>query len=81
MDVQAFGEPADRITTAVDVSDFLDAKRLAMQAHASQISESSFFLSMPAEAFAVVWGTEWYIRLGATPSPTFETSLLATQPS
>ncbi len=33
-----------------------------MRAHASQIGEESFFLAMPDEAFAAVWGTEWYIR-------------------
>jgi hypothetical protein len=47
-----------------------------MQAHGSQISETSFFLSMPAEAFAAVWGQEWYIRVGAEPSRPFEDSLL-----
>jgi hypothetical protein len=34
-----------------------------MRAHASQISETSFFLSMPDDVFAVVWGREWYIRV------------------
>jgi LmbE family N-acetylglucosaminyl deacetylase len=76
IDFDGFGEPAERISTAVDVSGFLDPKRRAMQAHASQISESSFFLSMPEEAFAVIWGTEWYIRLGARRSEPLETSLL-----
>lgn len=76
MDFDTFGEPAARITTAVDVSGFLDSKKLAMQAHESQISESSFFLSMPDEAFAAIWGTEWFIRLGTTPSEPLETSLL-----
>jgi LmbE family N-acetylglucosaminyl deacetylase len=76
IDFDAFGEPAERITTAIDVSAFLDHKRRAMQAHASQISESSFFLSMPEEAFAATWGTEWYIRLGARRSEPLETSLL-----
>ena len=61
-DVDAFGEPADRITTAVDVTKWLGAKREAMRAHASQIGEDSFFLAMPDDAFAAVWGTEWYIR-------------------
>jgi LmbE family N-acetylglucosaminyl deacetylase len=59
-----FGSPADIITTAVDVSDFIDVKREAMKAHASQISETSFFLQMPIEAFNQAFGTEWYIRRG-----------------
>ena len=66
LDLDTFGEPAARITTAVDVSGYLGAKREAMRAHSSQIAESSFFLSMPDEAFAALWGTEYYIRLGPT---------------
>lgn len=76
LDVEAFGEPAERITTAVDVSAFLDAKKKAMQAHASQISGDSFFLSMPDEAFAQIWGTEWFIRIGARHGEPLESSLL-----
>ena len=60
-----FGSPEAIITHAVDVTDQLDAKRRSMQAHASQISEASFFLAMPPEAFARAFGTEWYIRHGA----------------
>ncbi len=47
-------------------------KREAMAAHASQISETSFFLSMPADVFSMVWGHEWYIRVRpeAVPGPT-----------
>ena len=67
--IDNLGVAEDRITTAVDVSAFLDHKRRAMEAHASQISETSFFLSMPPEAFAAVWGTEWYIRVGADADP------------
>jgi LmbE family N-acetylglucosaminyl deacetylase len=62
-DLDTFGEPAARITTHVDVSDWVGAKREAMAAHSSQIGETSFFLSMPPEVFATVWGTEWYIRV------------------
>jgi LmbE family N-acetylglucosaminyl deacetylase len=70
------GKPGHLITTRVDVSGFLDHKRRAMQAHASQISETSFFLAMPPEAFAATWGTEWFILRGA-PEGTAETDLLA----
>ena len=45
-----------------------------MAAHASQISETSFFLAMPREFFQRAFGTEWYIRRGAPPG-TSETSL------
>jgi LmbE family N-acetylglucosaminyl deacetylase len=74
-DDDSFGVSEDRITAAVDVSAFLDHKRRAMAAHASQIAESSFFLKMPPEGFAYGFGTEWYIRDGQGPGIT-ETSLL-----
>src|SRR5580658_5002404 len=74
--LDTMGVRADRITAAVDVSAFLDRKRRAMEVHASQITDTSFFLSMPAEAFAAVWGTEWYIRIGAESGLGVEDSLL-----
>ncbi len=69
-----FGVTDDEITTVVDVTDFLDVKRAAMRAHASQISDASFFLSIPDEFFALGFGQEWYIRRGPRPA-TRETSL------
>ncbi|HVF75205.1 MAG TPA: PIG-L family deacetylase [Acidimicrobiales bacterium] len=68
------GKPASEITTRVDVAGFLDQKRQAMAAHASQISETSFFLNMPPPAFAAIWGLECYILRGA-PAGTAETSV------
>jgi LmbE family N-acetylglucosaminyl deacetylase len=56
-----------RITTVVDVTGMLDRKQAAMAAHPSQIADDSFFLALPAEAFQVVFGTEWFIRLDETP--------------
>ncbi len=61
------GEPASRITTELDVTPWLAAKRAAMAAHSSQISEESFFLSLPDDLFAEVWGQEWYIRVRPEP--------------
>jgi LmbE family N-acetylglucosaminyl deacetylase len=74
--LDTLGVHAERITAAVDVSGYLDAKRRAMEVHASQITDTSFFLMLPPEAFAAVWGTEWYIRVGAEPRPEVEDSLL-----
>ncbi len=70
-----FGQPESVITAAVDVTPYLAVKRRAMRAHASQISEQSFFLAMPDEQFAVAFGTEWFIRDGQGPGIT-ETDLL-----
>jgi LmbE family N-acetylglucosaminyl deacetylase len=61
------GTPEAELTTAVDVSAYAKYKRQAMRAHASQISEESFFLAMPDEVFAVAFGTESFIRVGAPP--------------
>jgi LmbE family N-acetylglucosaminyl deacetylase len=58
---EAFGESEDKITHAVDVAGELDRKRRAMAAHASQIAETSFFLSLPEPAFVAGFGTEWFI--------------------
>lgn len=70
-----FGTPETQITCAVDVRAFLDHKRQAMRAHASQISEQSFFLAMPDDAFEYAFGTEWFIRAGQGPGIT-ETDVL-----
>jgi LmbE family N-acetylglucosaminyl deacetylase len=75
-DETEFGKPEALITAAVDVTPYLDGKRAAMRAHASQISEDSFFLAMPDVAFASAFSTEWFIREGAGPGIT-ETDLMA----
>jgi LmbE family N-acetylglucosaminyl deacetylase len=63
-DLETFGRPEELITTTVDVRDYLAQKRASMAAHASQISETSFFLAMPPEQFAMAFGSEWFIRRG-----------------
>jgi LmbE family N-acetylglucosaminyl deacetylase len=60
-----FGVPDDAITTVVDVGDFLDRKRAAIAAHASQVHDTGPFLAMPPEVFRAALGTEFYIRRGA----------------
>lgn len=72
---ESFGSPESKITCAVDVAPYLAHKRKAMRAHASQISEQSFFLAMPDEAFQRAFGTEWFIREGQGPGFT-ETDLM-----
>jgi LmbE family N-acetylglucosaminyl deacetylase len=69
VDLDRLGMPEELITTAVDVRDYLPFKRRAMEAYASQISETSFFLAMSpdADAFVRAWGYEWFIRRGAAP--------------
>lgn len=55
------GELERRITTAVDVSAFIDHKREALAAHASQLDES-WLGKLPAELFEDVFGHETFIR-------------------
>ncbi|HEX6347275.1 PIG-L family deacetylase [Umezawaea sp.] len=75
VDTSTFGKPEAELTTAVDVTAYLEVKKAAMRAHASQISEQSFFLGQTDEAFAFSFGTEWFIRVGAEPGIT-ESDLL-----
>jgi LmbE family N-acetylglucosaminyl deacetylase len=72
---QEFGKPESMITAAVNVTAYIAHKRRAMRAHASQISEQSFFLAMPDEGFAYAFGTEWFIRDGQGPGIT-ETAVI-----
>jgi len=58
------GSPEAIITHAIDVADFVEAKRGSMRAHRSQISDDAFFLAMPDEAFVRAFGTEWFIAHG-----------------
>jgi LmbE family N-acetylglucosaminyl deacetylase len=64
-DGNPFGTPEAELTTAVDVSGYVKQKRASIAHHASQVSDSSMFLSMPDEVFAVAFGTEWFIEVGA----------------
>ena len=61
-DGNPMGTPESELTLAVDVRPFLDRKRNALRAHASQVSDQSFFLQMPPEIFEHAFGTEWYIE-------------------
>jgi LmbE family N-acetylglucosaminyl deacetylase len=66
-DLDGLGVPEERITTTVDVRPWLDKKRAAMAAHASQISETSFFLAMEPALFVEGFGYEWFIRCDSEP--------------
>jgi LmbE family N-acetylglucosaminyl deacetylase len=74
-DLETLGVTEDQITTTVDVREFVDAKRKAMIAHASQIPDDSFFLQLPADAFREAFGYEWFIRRDG-PREQRETSLV-----
>lgn len=69
-DGNPFGTPQSEITMVVDVSSFIANKRDAISCHRSQISDQSFFLEMPEEAFAMMFGNEWFIERGVQPPMT-----------
>ncbi|GAB2751055.1 PIG-L family deacetylase [Amycolatopsis magusensis] len=75
-DLSGIGKPEAELTAKVDVSAYLEHKRQAMRAHASQIAEDSWFLAQPEEVFRLQFGTEWFIREGQGPGIT-EKDLLA----
>jgi LmbE family N-acetylglucosaminyl deacetylase len=58
------GVPTVLVTTTVDVRPVLAVKRAAMAAHGSQIPETASAMRLPVQAFAAVYGYEWYIRTG-----------------
>lgn len=70
-DGNPMGTPEAELTLGVDVGDYTRCKRAAIAAHRSQVSDSSFFLQMPPEIFATVFGTEWYIEHGRPPGLRF----------
>ncbi|MCG5212791.1 PIG-L family deacetylase [Streptosporangium soli] len=56
-----FGTPEALITSVVDVSPYVEQKRKALEAHASQ-GENIFLLRLPAEAQRQVFGQEAFVR-------------------
>lgn len=72
------GTPDDQVTTSVDVHPWLDRKRRALLAHASQIGPDSFFMNMPPELFEGAFGREWFVRQrSAVDVPPVEDDLFA----
>jgi LmbE family N-acetylglucosaminyl deacetylase len=53
------------INLAVDVTPYLDHKRRALAAHASQVTDIGMFLAMPNDVFDAFFGTEWFIEPGS----------------
>ena len=62
-DGNPFGTPEAELHWAVDVTPWLDAKRAALAAHASQ-PDAAGMLAMPEQGFAAMMGWEHYIEPG-----------------
>jgi LmbE family N-acetylglucosaminyl deacetylase len=72
-----FGTPDEKVTTYVDVRPYVDRKRKALAAHASQ-ADNIFFLRLPDELLPEVLGTEAFVRVKSdVPVPDNEDDLFA----
>ena len=64
-----------RLTHQIDVRRYADAKRAAMQAHASQATSDegtrtlALLLRLPPWLFRRALGYEWFVQRGHTPGP------------
>lgn len=63
-DGNPLGTPEAQIAWSVDVHDFVGHKRDALACHRSQVSDTSMFLAVPPDAFAMMFGTEFFIEPG-----------------
>jgi LmbE family N-acetylglucosaminyl deacetylase len=64
-DGNPMGSTEAELTHRVDVSAYVRQKRESIRCHKSQITDAGFFSQMPDEAFAMAFGTEWFIRRDA----------------
>lgn len=69
VDLTTIGVPDADITTEVDVSDYMEAKRAAMVAHATQIGDFGPFLGLESEQLRESFGLEWFRRLRGVDGP------------
>jgi LmbE family N-acetylglucosaminyl deacetylase len=58
-----FVVPDALVTTEIDVAAFVDQKRAALAAHATQIGPDSVFLKLPPELFRAAWSREFFRRV------------------
>jgi N-acetyl-1-D-myo-inositol-2-amino-2-deoxy-alpha-D-glucopyranoside deacetylase/mycothiol S-conjugate amidase len=58
-----FGVADDRVTTTVDVTDYIDAKRRSLEAHRTQMGADQFIMRLPAHVFGEFFGRETFQRV------------------
>jgi LmbE family N-acetylglucosaminyl deacetylase len=66
-DGNPIGTEEAEIHLCVDVLPYLDRKRAALQAHASQVSDVGMMLALPDEAFRAMFGSEHFVEPGSEP--------------
>lgn len=57
-----FGQPDERVTTTIDITDWIAAKREALAQHRTQISPDFFFMKLPEDLYRLAFSTESFIR-------------------
>jgi len=65
-DGNPMGTPEAELTHFIDVSAYTKVKKASIACHRSQVTDAGFFMTLPDEAFAVAFGTEWFTRKGAS---------------
>lgn len=63
-EMQDFGVSENDLAFFIDVSDYIEAKRGSLRAHASQVSPDDMFLAVPDDVFAQMFGIEWFAETG-----------------
>ena len=77
LDDPDWGTPDELVQTEVDCSAQVERKHAALAAHASQ-TDNADLVGLPAELFALVFGTERFVRgFDATGTPLPEDDLFA----
>ncbi len=64
-DGNPMGTPEAELTHAIDVAAYAARKKASISCHKSQVTDAGFFMSLPDDAFALAFGTEWFTRKGA----------------
>jgi mycothiol conjugate amidase Mca len=73
---EPWGVADELVTTIVDVSAYVAAKRAALESHRTQMGPEQFFMKLPPKLFAEAFGRETFQRV-AGPGDTPETDLFA----
>jgi mycothiol conjugate amidase Mca len=72
-----FGVSDDRVTTTVDVSQYVETKRRSLAAHRTQMGPDQFFMRVPPGLFAEFFGRENFQRVSGATSGSPEVDLFA----
>jgi mycothiol conjugate amidase Mca len=76
-DSPPFGVDDERVTTVVDVAEFVDTKRDALAAHKTQMAPDGFFLRIPLPLYRELFSRETFQRVEGPPTGGTETDLFA----